>query len=126
MSTSLTEDDCTEGRQFDDQIGCFGFIDNSEHFVREAGAYGIPYRSLLPRGLDNVLVAGRMTSVDTVAHNSTRNTVCCLVSGQAAGTAAALAAQRWHAAVSGRCPGTPGRAAKAAGVLLEPRPDPIP
>jgi hypothetical protein len=120
----LTEDDCTGGRQFGDQIGCFGFIDNSEHFVREAGAYGIPYRSLLPRGLDNALVAGRMTAVDTVAHNSTRNTVCCLISGQAAGAAAALAAQR----------GIPPsqvdvqelRAAlKAAGVLLEPRPDPI-
>lgn len=88
----ITQDDCTQGRQFDDQVGCFGFIDNSQYDVKDAGAYGIPYRSLIPRGLDNVLIAGRMMSVDLVAHNSTRNTVCCLVCGQAAGTAAALAA----------------------------------
>ncbi len=88
----LTQADCTEGRQFEDQIGCFSFIDNSRDLVRDAGAYGIPYRALLPRGLDNVLIAGRMMTVDTAAHNSTRNTVCCLLCGQAAGTAAAIAA----------------------------------
>ncbi|MDI7276449.1 MAG: FAD-dependent oxidoreductase, partial [Anaerolineae bacterium] len=77
---------------FEDQVGCFGFIDNSRYSVHEAGAYGIPYRALIPQRLDNVLVAGRMLSVDLVAHNSTRNTVCCLICGQAAGTAAALAA----------------------------------
>jgi|WetSurMetagenome_2_1015567.scaffolds.fasta_scaffold58380_2 hypothetical protein len=120
----MTEEDCTEGRSFDDQIGCFGFIDNSRYLVREAGAYGLPYRTLLPRGLDNVLVAGRMTSVDTVAHNSTRNTVCCLIAGQAAGTAAALAAQQ--ALPPTRVDVDELRAAlKRAGVLLAPRPDPI-
>ena len=90
----LTQDDCTEGRQFDDQIGVFGFIDNWKHSVRDAGAYGIPYRALVPTGLDNALVAGRMISVELVAHNSTRNTTCCLVCGQAAGTAAAMAAKK--------------------------------
>jgi len=90
----LSQDDCTEGRHFDDQIGCFGFIDNPKARVRDAGCYGIPYRALIPRGLDNVLIAGRMMTVDLVAHNSTRNTVCCLVCGQAAGTAAALAAAK--------------------------------
>jgi len=45
----LSEEDCTQGRRFDDQIGCFSFIDNPDHFVREAGVYGIPYRALLPR-----------------------------------------------------------------------------
>jgi hypothetical protein len=90
----LTQADCTEGRQFDDQVGVFGFIDNARHFVKDAGAYGLPYRALLPRGLHNVLIAGRMMTVDLVAHNSTRNTVCCLVCGEAAGTAAAMAAAR--------------------------------
>ncbi len=90
----LSQDDCTEGRQFDDQIGCFGFIDNSKYFVREAGAYGIPYRALIPKGLDNALIAGRMMTVDLVAHNSTRNTVCCLLCGQAAGAAAAISAKK--------------------------------
>lgn len=87
----LSAEDCVSGRQFDDQIGCFAFIDNSRYFVRDAGAYGIPYRALLPQGADNLLMAGRMMTVDLVAHNSTRNTVSCLVCGQAAGTAAALA-----------------------------------
>ncbi len=87
----LSAEDCVSGRQFDDQIGCFAFIDNSRYFVRDAGAYGIPYRALLPQGADNLLMAGRMMTVDLVAHNSTRNTVSCLVWGQAAGTAAALA-----------------------------------
>ena len=120
----LSQEDCTEARQFDDQIACFGFIDNSKHFVQEAGAYGIPYGALIPRGLDNVLIAGRMVSVDLVAHNSTRNTACCLACGQAAGTAAAMAARRRS---------TPEEVDVQAlreqllsdGALLTPRPDPM-
>ena len=120
----LSQEDCVGGRQFDDQIAVFGFIDNSKYWVREGGAYGIPYRALLPQGMDNLLIAGRMMTVDLVAHNSTRNTVCCLACGQAAGTAAALAAG------SGIAPGqvdvTRLRQTLAAdGVLLEPRPDPM-
>jgi len=87
----LTADDCNLGRRFDDEIGCFGFIDNPRAWVAEAGAYGIPYRALIPKNVDNLLMAGRMLSLDLVAHNSTRNTVACLVQGQAAGTAAAMA-----------------------------------
>ncbi len=90
----LTQEDCTEGRKFEDKVGCFSFIDNNRYFVKEAGWYDLPYRALRPKGLDNVLIAGRMMSVDTVAHNSTRNTAFCLVCGQAAGTAAALAARQ--------------------------------
>ncbi|MDH7570238.1 MAG: FAD-dependent oxidoreductase [Armatimonadota bacterium] len=120
----LSQEECTSGAQFPDQIGCFGFIDNSRFFVRDAGAYGIPYRALIPRGLNNVLMAGRMISVDLVAHNSTRNTVCCLICGEAAGTAAALAA------ASGKACGEVDPQAlrdrlKAGGALLEPRPDPL-
>ena len=120
----VTQDDCTSGRQFSDQTGCFGFIDNGQFLVREAGAYGIPYRALLPRGLDNVLIAGRMMTMETVAHNSTRNTVCCLICGQAAGTAAAMAA------ANGSAPREVDAAAlrerlRQAGALLAPRPDPL-
>ena len=120
----LSQDDCTEGRRFDDQVGCFSFIDNSRYLVRDAGAYGIPYRALVPRGLDNVLIAGRMMTVDLVAHNSTRNTVCCLVCGQAAGAAAALAA-----AANAHPAEVDVEALRAAllreGALLAPRPDPL-
>ena len=120
----LTQDDCTSGRQFDDQIGCFSFIDNPVHRVREAGAYGIPYRALLPRGAENLLIAGRMMSVELVAHNSTRNTVCCLVCGQAAGTAAALAAAQGVAPLDLDAQAL-RETLRRDGVLLEPYPDPI-
>ena len=119
----LTQEDCTSGRQFEDQIGCFAFIDNPHYFVRDAGAYGIPYRALVPRGVDNLLIAGRMMSVELVAHNSTRNTVCCLVCGQAAGTAAAMATTQGVAPRD-----VDARSLREAllrdGVLLEARPDP--
>ncbi len=120
----LTQVDCTEGRQFDDQVGCFSFIDNPRDFVRDGGAYGIPYRALIPKGVDNLLIAGRMMSVDLSAHNSTRNTVCCLVCGQAAGTAAALAVA---GGVIPREVDVQQLRDKLAGdgVLLKPRPDPL-
>ena len=120
----LTQEDCTEGEQFDDQVGVFGFIDNGSHFVREAGAYGIPYRALLPQGLDNVLIAGRMMTVDLVAHNSTRNTVCCLACGQAAGTAAALSAREGVSPTQVEVASLRERL-RDDGVLLEPQADPI-
>jgi len=55
------------------------------------GAYGIPYRCLLPRGLDNVLVAGRCLSATHEALASARVMAQCVAMGEAAGTAAALA-----------------------------------
>ncbi len=120
----LTEEDCTEGRQFEDQIGCFSFIDNSRYFVKDGGAYGIPYRALLPQGVENLLIAGRMMTVDLVAHNSTRNTVCCMVAGQAAGTAAAMAAKDGIAPRAVDVPALQAHLRKA-GALLEPAPDPL-
>ena len=120
----LTREDCTEGRTFEDQIGCFSFIDNPVDLVRDAGAYGIPYRALLPTGVDNALIAGRMMTVDLPAHNSTRNTVCCLLCGQAAGAAAAMAAAK---EISPREVDVQELRdqLKTDGVLLSPRPDPI-
>lgn len=53
--------------------------------------YGIPYRSLIPRGLDNLLVAGRCIGSDRYMQSSIRVMPCCMLTGQAAGTAAALA-----------------------------------
>jgi hypothetical protein len=120
----LTQEDCVQARHFDDQIGCFSFIDNPRDRVRDAGAYGIPYRALIPKGVDNLLVAGRMISVELTAHNSTRNTVCCLLCGQAAGTAAAISIQQEI---------TPRKVdiqllqkkLRQAGALLQPRSDPL-
>ncbi len=55
-----------------------------------SAAYGIPYRCLLPLGLENLLVSGRCISVTHEALASTRVMVQCMEIGQAAGTAAAL------------------------------------
>jgi hypothetical protein len=56
--------------------------------------FGIPYRALLPKGVEGMLVAGRCLSVTHEVDNSTRGMVVCFANGQAAGTAAALAARQ--------------------------------
>lgn len=51
--------------------------------------FQIPYGILVP-DVDNLLVAGRCVSGDMVSHAATRNMMCCTVTGQAAGVAAAI------------------------------------
>jgi len=72
-------------RRFDDVIARTG------HWTKYDCVYNIPYRSLLPRSLDNLLVAGRCISVDHRVHHATKEIPPCMATGQAAGTAAALA-----------------------------------
>jgi len=60
--------------------------------VKNGGSYGIPYRALCVKGIDNLYVSGMMITSDHNAHMSTRNTVSCMGQGQASGTAAALCA----------------------------------
>ncbi len=73
---------------FDDTIARTG------HWTKYDCTYSIPYRSLLPRGVSNLLVAGRCISVDHRVHHATKEIPPCMATGQAAGTAAALAAQQ--------------------------------
>ena len=54
---------------------------------------GIPYRTLIPQQVENVLVAGRCFSASHDAHASVRSMGQCMAMGQAAGTAAAMAAR---------------------------------
>jgi hypothetical protein len=61
------------------------------HWTRYGAVYCIPYGSLLPRELSNLLVAGRCISVDHRVHHATKEIPCCMATGEAAGTAAALA-----------------------------------
>ncbi|HEY8967294.1 MAG TPA: FAD-dependent oxidoreductase [Candidatus Methylacidiphilales bacterium] len=56
-------------------------------------SHGIPYRCLTPKGLRNVLVAGRSISCERVVHGSIRVMPVCLATGEAAGMAAAHAAK---------------------------------
>ena len=65
------------------------------YYTLQNGRYfGVPYRCLLPKGVDNLLVAGRCISADAMAGSAIRMIPCCMVFGQAAGTAAALSLQQ--------------------------------
>jgi hypothetical protein len=97
----ITGNDVTSGRKFDDQIGecCFPADTHDPdtgqatfHEIGGNGTFGIPFRSLIPKNLENVVVAGRCMSSDTIAHAATRNMGPCLVTGEAAGVAASMAA----------------------------------
>lgn len=60
---------------------------------KKGESHGIPYRCLTPKGLKNVLVAGRCISTEEVVQGSIRVQSACLVTGEAAGMAAAHAFQ---------------------------------
>ncbi|MBO4983208.1 MAG: FAD-dependent oxidoreductase [Clostridia bacterium] len=92
----LTEQDCKNCTKFDDSIAACNYdIDihnpegtgTSHYYFPEGEYYTIPYRSLIPKETDNMLVAGRCISSDHGAQASYRimPTVCCI--GEAAGTA---------------------------------------
>lgn len=90
---NLTEGDVRNEGRFDDTIGIYPeFIDGYGVLILPTtGRYmHIPYRSLLPKGVKNLLVAGRAIGGDRIAHAATRNMACCAVTGQGAGIAAAL------------------------------------
>jgi len=89
----ITHDDVLTGRHFSDDVFVYGFHDMAPKFqVKNGGSYGIPYRALCVKGIDNLYVSGMMITSDHNAHMSTRNTVSCMGQGQASGTAAALCA----------------------------------
>lgn len=89
----ITLEDVLEARHFDDDIMAYGFHDSAPRLqIKNGDTYGVPYRALRVAGIDNLLVAGMMITSNHDAHMSTRNTVCCMGQGQAAGTAAALCA----------------------------------
>lgn len=85
--------DVLNGVHAKDTIGFVSFIDDPGHWIKNAGCFGIPYRSIVPLKVDNLLLAGRMISKDPVVFQTTRNTVPSMEQGQAAGTAAALSIQ---------------------------------
>lgn len=92
----FTADDWYARRSFPDEIGrnCY-FIDVHKEGHEDihyglGESHGIPYRVLTPAKLKNVIVAGRCISADDESFGSLRVMPVCLVTGEAAGTAAAL------------------------------------
>lgn len=70
------------------------FLDEFENLRYKNGeSYGIPYRILTPKGLCNVLVAGRCVCSDRYIQGSVRVMPGCYITGQAAGAAASLAVE---------------------------------
>uniref|UniRef100_UPI00326026D5 FAD-dependent oxidoreductase n=1 Tax=Planktomarina sp. TaxID=2024851 RepID=UPI00326026D5 len=91
---NMTEADVRHQARFEDSIGIYPeFIDGYGILILPTtGRYmHIPYRSLLPKKIKGLLVAGRATGGDRIAHAATRNMACCAVAGQGAGIAAAQA-----------------------------------
>ncbi len=90
----LTEDDLLEARQFVDCVGRGAHPLPGEPFLplRGSPAYEIPYRCLLPRGVSGLLMAGRGLSAEPRPLVALRTLPTSFVVGEAAGTAAALAA----------------------------------
>jgi len=60
---------------------------------QQPAPYDIPYRSLVPKNVDNLLVAGRCHSTTRLAQSSTRVTVTAMALGEAAAVAVVLALQ---------------------------------
>jgi hypothetical protein len=103
----LTEEDFLACRKFPDAIGQSGRAMNVHppfgvpedrmkqweppFWTEIPEPFEIPYRALLPKELDNILVAGRCISAKGLIQGSIRGEPQCIVTGQAAGTAAAVA-----------------------------------
>lgn len=93
----VNESDALEGKRFDDVIAIsscpiihyYGYRRYLEH-----EGYDIPYRCLVPRNVDGLLVAGRCISADQQAYESHRAMVPIMAIGHGAGVAAALSAQQ--------------------------------
>ncbi|MCL4684807.1 FAD-dependent oxidoreductase [Myxococcota bacterium] len=92
----LREDDVLGARDFADGIGrCAWPIERhvagghtSWSFLEPGASYAIPFRCLVPRGVDNLLVAGRCLSADSAAFASARVIGPCMLAGQAVAVAA--------------------------------------
>ena len=114
----LTKEDIEAETKFDDAIAVYpriydmlapdGFMDGDGKMEGEGykghiyepivsdKSFSIPYRSLLPVEINNLIIAGRCISTDHVAESSIRGISACMLTGQAAGAAAAIAWKEKH------------------------------
>ena len=101
----MTQGDIVSGGKFDDVVAFGGWpLDDHEPrgfwypghpniSVHTPAPYGIPYRTLYSRNIENLFFAGRNISLTHAAMSSTRVMATCALLGQAVGTAAAVAAK---------------------------------
>lgn len=102
----LTNEDVLSHRKFSDAVARSNYpIDVHGHKLRNqeivseentAPYYEIPYRCMVPVGVDGLLVAGRCISSEFVAQSSLRIQPTARALGEAAGIAAAMAVRRWE------------------------------
>ena len=83
-----------------DADGMKGFHKSVSMKHEDGQSYSIPYRCLVPKGLNNMLVAGRCIGTDREMQASTRVIPCCYITGQAAGVAAAVCVENKTSAVN--------------------------
>ena len=91
----VTVDDARAGAEFPDVVARkYGVIDANQIYMGEmASGFAYPYRAMVPRGIDNLLVAGRCGSATFLGHAAGKSMGNMLALGQAAGVAAAVSAQ---------------------------------
>ncbi len=102
----LTRDDCLQSRSFDDVVLLCGAPvedhrpegaggeETAWAYIPHGGTYQVPYRTLIPKGRDDVLAIGRCFSATHDAHASCRSMAQTMAMGQAAGVAAALSLEQ--------------------------------
>ena len=96
----ITVKDVSEGTKFEDRIAVYGFgmdvhsrtdAEKGNFKIEIADRYYIPFRSLIPKNCDNLLVAGKTISCESQAVGGMRCMPAAMAMGQAAGLAAAMA-----------------------------------
>jgi hypothetical protein len=97
----LTNEDIRSSRRFHDVVvNAHTNLDHRSLYIKELLEFDIPFRAMLPRGYDGIIVAGRCISSTSTVQIPGFNIPLCMQMGEAAGTAAAMAAA---AGVSPRC-----------------------
>ena len=95
----ITVRDVAEGRKFDDRIAVYGFgmdvhsrseAERGNFKIEIAKRYDIPYAALLPKGCQNLLVAGKTLSCESQTVGGMRCMPAAMAMGEAAGVAAAM------------------------------------
>lgn len=94
---TVTAMDVISGKKFEDTVACGGHPVDIHPIPPQIDAmdfnhwrFYIPYRALVPRGVSNLLIAGRCISATRIAAGAIRPTAQCIAMGEAAGIAAAM------------------------------------